>query len=149
MAMTLRKGLILNHKTGTLPHTNLRAYIRREIIKRYKKIKGCSKCGYNKTGAALHFDHRDISSKLFNVSGSDTKPFTLRGKTWKHNPIRNKGIDAWTLVKEEIYKCDIFCANCHAEKTEAENDAGTKSHTHKRETIEKLLISFEDFYRKD
>ena len=55
----------------------------------------CIKCGYNKSLSALQFHHRDPSKKEFHLGSK-------------------RGI---TLEKqlEELSKCDLVCANCHAE----------------------------------
>jgi len=56
----------------------------------------CSKCGYNKNLAALHFHH--LKDKKFGIDIrkiSNTKMLTL---------------------KEEVVKCILLCANCHAEE---------------------------------
>ena len=66
----------------------------RRIIQRYKRIKGCSHCGF-KNEFALQFDHIDPSSK--NLGG--------------HSSITNMGR---IRAKEEMAKCRILCANCHA-----------------------------------
>lgn len=70
---------------------------RRHWLNRYKLIKGCGRCGYNENGAALHFDHIDPSKKVDQVSRM------LKGN--RRNLI------------EEVRKCRILCANCHAVKT--------------------------------
>lgn len=63
------------------------------FINRYKLWKGCVDCGYKNHPQALHFDH--ISGlKLNNVSS--LKNYSLK------------------KVKEEIRKCCVRCANCHA-----------------------------------
>lgn len=60
------------------------------------KGKKCSICGYNKCIEALEFHHRDMSEKEFNISD------------------RNLVLD-WQLIKQELDKCDLVCANCHRE----------------------------------
>jgi hypothetical protein len=55
---------------------------------------GCSVCGYDKHPKALEFHHRDPGTKNFNVSEA-----------------YGFGIDKFL---EEILKCNILCANCHA-----------------------------------
>lgn len=55
----------------------------------------CILCGYSRCLAALHFHHRDRSTKKFHLS--------LTQKT------------SLSSVKEELDKCDLLCANCHAE----------------------------------
>lgn len=71
---------------------------RRFALKRqYVDYKGgkCSKCGYDKCLKAMHFHHLDSSKKDFTISGSHTR--------------------AWHVIKEELDKCALLCANCHAE----------------------------------
>ena len=73
------------------------------VTRRIRKVKGilveeaggeCMKCGYNKSLRALQFHHRDPSTKSFGLSGGSI------------------GIDR---QREEAKKCDLLCANCHAE----------------------------------
>ena len=63
------------------------------------EIKGgeCITCGYSKCIAALHFHHRDPKLKSFELGC---------------NTILNYSFET---VIEEIDKCDLVCANCHAE----------------------------------
>lgn len=55
----------------------------------------CLKCGYNKYLGALHFHHRDPFVKSFAISASSKKTSQE--------------------IVEELDKCDLLCANCHAE----------------------------------
>lgn len=59
----------------------------------------CINCGYNKSPAALHFHHLDPSQKEFSLGGRKT------------TSLEN--------MKKEIDKCELLCANCHAEKHES------------------------------
>lgn len=59
----------------------------------------CISCGYNKSIVALQFDHRDPATKSHEIA------LLVRNRRRK---------DAF----EEMKKCDLLCANCHAEKTE-------------------------------
>lgn len=79
---------------------------------RRKKIKelaieykggSCQKCGYNKCNSALEFHHLDPSEKDFSISSSGN----TRG---------------WELVKKELDKCILVCANCHREIHEEERN---------------------------
>lgn len=54
----------------------------------------CQVCGYDRCIQALQFHHLDATQKDFSVSG----------KTM-----------AWERIREEIDKCVLLCANCHAE----------------------------------
>ena len=66
-----------------------------KIISRYKVFCGCRVCGYNKHPVPLHLNHKDPSKKISDVS----------------QMLYSKG---WTAIKEEVRKCDVLCANCHA-----------------------------------
>jgi hypothetical protein len=56
----------------------------------------CIDCGYKKSIKALHFHHRDPEQKSFTIG-------------------KQKGLK-WETMKMELDKCDLLCANCHAEK---------------------------------
>lgn len=71
---------------------------RRAIIDRYKLVKGCIDCGYNKHPQALDFDHV-TGDKEFDIS-----PAVLNMTSWKR-------------IRLEIRKCEVRCANCHRIKT--------------------------------
>lgn len=76
------------------------------MIRRRRRIKQkaveylggkCVRCGYNKCVAALQFHHKDITKKEFGISA--------------------KGIiRSWERIKVELDKCELLCANCHAEE---------------------------------
>jgi hypothetical protein len=55
----------------------------------------CERCGYNKSNNALQWHHRDPEAKEFSIS--------------QH---RGSNIEK---LREETAKCDLLCANCHAE----------------------------------
>jgi len=57
----------------------------------------CCKCGYNKCLKALQFHHLDPSKKNFHISSN------------------NKRSIAWNVIEQELKKCILVCANCHAE----------------------------------
>lgn len=79
--------------------SNLRRAMKREAVKRLGGK--CSKCGYNKSLAALNFHHKDPNQKEFGLSA--------------------KGIThSWESYWEEAQKCELLCANCHAELHEQE-----------------------------
>ena len=56
----------------------------------------CVNCGFDKHLAALQFHHRNSNNKDFLISSINTK--------------------SWKLIIEELNKCDLLCANCHAVK---------------------------------
>jgi hypothetical protein len=77
--------------------TQLKGYYKRKL-EAIDFLGGCcSKCGYNKNMSALHFHHEDPNKKLFSL---DIRSFSNRSKE---------------LLNEEILKCSLLCANCHAE----------------------------------
>lgn len=59
---------------------------------------GCKRCGYDKCLGALQFHHRDPDEKKFNLSCRELGNFSLE------------------KLREEFAKCDLLCANCHAEE---------------------------------
>ena len=67
----------------------------RKYIKTLKEKTPCKDCGINYPSYVMHFDH--LKDKKFNI-GSVTS------------------ISRKTLIAE-IEKCEIVCANCHAERT--------------------------------
>lgn len=65
----------------------------RAIIRGAKDLP-CADCGGRFHYAVMQFDHRPGETKLYNISQMVSR--TIR------------------LVQEEIAKCDVVCANCHA-----------------------------------
>jgi len=59
---------------------------------KYKLERGCDICRYRRNSSALHFHHMDRRTK----TGPVVNPFTQ---------------------PEELAKCRLLCANCHAEIT--------------------------------
>lgn len=55
----------------------------------------CTKCGYSKSKRALHFHHLDPAQKDIKISEAN-------------NP-------SWERLEQELKKCILVCANCHAE----------------------------------
>lgn len=75
-------------------YVNLKAW-RKRTKQRAIEYKGgkCQRCGYNKSVRALSFHHRD--GKLFGIGASTRQ--------------------CWETIWQELDKCDLLCANCHAE----------------------------------
>ncbi len=80
-------------------------YLKKAVSDRRKKIrkmaleyKGgkCSLCSYNNCLKALEFHHLNSDSKDFGVAA---KGYTR----------------SWSVVKKELDKCVLLCANCHRE----------------------------------
>lgn len=69
---------------------------RRGVVNRFKTKCGCKKCGYNEHPVALHFNHINPANKIISISHmiSQSKP--------------------WSIIKQEIRKCEVLCANCHS-----------------------------------
>lgn len=71
----------------------------RSLIKQWSlEYKGnkCQCCGYNNCNEALDFHHIDENNKDFGISD------------------RNIPLD-WEIIKTELDKCILVCANCHRE----------------------------------
>ena len=74
---------------------------REKHLKRYKhiiagyKANGCSICGYNKCANAIGFHHKN--------------------PTEKNTSIARLRYASAEKILEEIEKCIVICANCHAE----------------------------------
>lgn len=60
----------------------------------------CQKCGYDKCWRAFNFHHIDPSKKNFGIF--ESRPGFKK--------VRN-----WEMLRSEIDKCIMLCANCHAE----------------------------------
>lgn len=83
-------------------HTNERRFKLKEKILDFFGGK-CVKCGYNKSKRALHVHHLDPKIKDFNISGSHSR--------------------SWNVIKVELEKCVMLCANCHAEEHDLQLNA--------------------------
>ena len=58
----------------------------------------CSRCGYDKCLKALDFHHKEGKRKK-----------TISQMIYKTHPYR------WEVIKKELNKCELLCANCHRE----------------------------------
>lgn len=74
--------------------------IRIALKKRLVEIKGgsCEICGYNKSIKALQFHHTNPEKKDFNIGD--------------YTGSKNVNV---AKAFEEVQKCQLLCANCHAE----------------------------------
>jgi hypothetical protein len=76
------------------------------------KAQPCADCGGSYPIHVMQLDHRPGSGKAFSVSS------VLWGKA---DPGRDAAIaehgSAKAALLAEIAKCDLVCANCHAERT--------------------------------
>jgi hypothetical protein len=68
------------------------------LAQQIKLDHGCKDCGYNTNPYALQFDHinDDKKNSVSNLIRSDY---------------------SWKTILEEIDKCEVRCANCHAVRT--------------------------------
>lgn len=57
----------------------------------------CTDCGNSYPQVCMQFDHRDVNTKRYSISEKMRLPFEE--------------------LKEELDKCDLVCANCHAIRT--------------------------------
>jgi hypothetical protein len=71
---------------------------------REAKNKPCTDCGVRYPYYVMEFDHLDADAKHFNVSAGVTQVSHERLLT-------------------EIAKCEVVCANCHAERTHQRKQA--------------------------
>jgi hypothetical protein len=94
-----------NHNSEKSARTKAFQQNRRDQINQFKLDSGCSKCGYNAHPAALQFNHV-AGNKQFNVS----------------QDLKRK----WNNTIEEIAKCEVLCANCHAIHSFENNHGWTK-----------------------
>ena len=88
---TKRKKAIIRKKTSVR---------NKAFMKRVKLFLGCELCGYRKYACALQFDHIDPKNKLRMIS-------TMQGYSMKS-------------LKNEMRKCRVLCANCHAVHSEVQ-----------------------------
>ena len=70
---------------------------RRLVVNRWKRRKGCVDCGYRASYDALELDHLPGKKGVYTVA-------SMMYRSWKR-------------IKEEIAKCEVVCANCHAIRT--------------------------------
>lgn len=70
------------------------------FMKRVKLFLGCQLCGYKEYACALQFDHIDPKNKLRMISA-------MQG--YSMNSLKN-----------EMRKCRVLCANCHAVHSEVQ-----------------------------
>ena len=77
----------------------LRRAMKKEAIKRCGGK--CSKCGYDKSIAALEFHHVNPEEKEFGLAA-------------------NGNTHSWEDFWKEAQKCILLCSNCHAELHEQE-----------------------------
>lgn len=89
----LSKEHYLKNKSKYLANNAARKNIRKEFVNEYKKTHPCIQCGESDF-RCLDFHHRDPTTKIDCIAR-----MVLTGLL--------------ELIKKEIPKCDVLCANCH------------------------------------
>ncbi len=92
-----------NYTDKNRRHQKVRRNLNKIKLLRYLTGKGCSFCTEVDL-RTLQFDHRDPDTKEHNIT-----------------TMINHGV-SWTKVLNEISKCQILCANCHAKRTSTQQD---------------------------
>lgn len=87
------------HRVTTGRHRTSARRKTRKLTAEIKETTPCVDCGESYPYYVMQFDHIPGKEKLGCIA-------TMVGKN-----------AAWEKIKEEILKCDIVCANCHAERT--------------------------------
>ena len=77
-------------------HMRKRWLARKALVDRWKRYKGCSKCGYNSHSAALQLHH--------------TKPLASH----KAPRIGDYYQSSKETFKKQLAKVEVLCSNCHA-----------------------------------
>lgn len=90
----------------------LRHY-RKQVIQRWKQMKGCASCGVKLPHYCLDIDHVDPMDK----------------PKRKANLITYLSSLSWINIKKELSKCQILCANCHRMKTHEQKEYLVKRHS--------------------
>jgi len=89
------KGWYQRHRERILERRKKRHQEIIEWFRRYKSTLSCIDCGENHP-ACLHFHHRKDEDKKFTIASVVSRANSLR------------------QIINEIKKCDVLCANCHA-----------------------------------
>ena len=95
--------------TATLAYGKARRTINKEYTQDYLKQHSCIECG-NADIRVLEFDHRDPTTKTVEIS-------------------RAVSSRSMTVLKAEILKCDVRCANCHRIRHYDDPHRGGKART--------------------
>lgn len=96
-----RSGLQADCKTCCVERTKRIRNYNRQLLARWKMLKGCSFCNFiAEHSCQLDIDHVDKTNKDSSTFGRGIEP------SWSKKRI-----------KKELSKCQVLCKNCHAEKT--------------------------------
>ncbi len=91
-----REYYILNTEKRKI-YSDARRKKAREFVDNLKSLP-CLDCKVQYAPYVMHFDHRDAALKKFNI-----------GNMVSHQTFKQ--------ILEEVQKCDVVCANCHAIRT--------------------------------
>jgi hypothetical protein len=97
-----RRKLIKTHYENNKNDYYERVKLRREDFCRYLnelKSNPCTDCGRSYGFWVMHYDHLDPDKKLMDVSGFKGRSCNIK------------------KLLQEISKCELVCANCHADRT--------------------------------
>lgn len=91
------------------PSEQRRVERNKHFIRAFKEFTGCQRCP-ERRAACLQFHHKD--------------PLCRKSSRMTHGQIRRREISTLVgkgaplkLIVEEIEKCELLCANCHAIET--------------------------------
>ena len=90
------KNADTNHRHQSYAQQQLRGWARKRQLLAEAGAK-CSRCGYSKNLAALVWHHLDPADKSFALD------------------IRSLSNRSEVEIRQEVKKCIVLCANCHAE----------------------------------
>ena len=103
LAECAKHGLVVHHVRGDNGRLRCGKCVADSVKRHQRRTKdiliseaggACARCGYDKCRAALHFHHLDPATKAFQVGN---------------------GNRSLARQREEAKKCQLLCANCHAE----------------------------------
>jgi hypothetical protein len=86
------------YKARAVAHRKKQRGTIKDLI-RTAKDRACQDCGIKYPHYVMHFDHLPGHEKLFTIGNYARRSVAVK------------------RLAEEIAKCDVVCANCHAERT--------------------------------
>ena len=105
-----------------MPKKGINIYKRRKHwVQKWKMHHGCGECGYNKCPEALHLDHLFPGAKHSMVKNGIRRTSYGGGMANLY-----RAMYPVEVLITEIRKCQILCANCHAEKSAEERSKGKR-----------------------
>jgi hypothetical protein len=87
-----------NNKAKYYERNKKRVAEMRAYIQEYKESRGCTDCGVKYPFYVLHLDHLPGFEKKFDIAKLGL-------------------ISSMEKLNEELAKCEVVCANCHAKRT--------------------------------